>query len=153
VRCKDGWIGLCIFTPQQWDDFANMIGRPDLVGDDRFNSMGGRGRNRARTIGDRPWLEQHARRDLRLGGLFPVPVAYVGNRRRLTWTTSCGACVRREQRLPATAFAVHVPRGAADTGLRPVAGRDERPLDGVRARPPRLDRSAATLSWPRSADV
>src|SRR5438105_7159031 len=42
VRCKDGWIGLSIFTPQQWDDFANMIGRPDLVGDDRFNSMRGR---------------------------------------------------------------------------------------------------------------
>ena len=33
VRCKDGWIGLCIFTPQQWDDFANMIGRPELTGD------------------------------------------------------------------------------------------------------------------------
>ena len=46
VRCKDGWIGLCIFTPQQWDDFANMIGRPDLAGDARLNSMGGRSRNR-----------------------------------------------------------------------------------------------------------
>ena len=43
---KAAWIGFCIFTPQQWDDFANMIGRPELVGDDRFNSMGGRGPNR-----------------------------------------------------------------------------------------------------------
>jgi len=25
VPCKDGWIGLCVFTPQQWSDFAAMI--------------------------------------------------------------------------------------------------------------------------------
>ena len=46
VRCKDGWIGLCVFTAQQWADFAAMIGREDLSGDDRLNSMGGRSRNR-----------------------------------------------------------------------------------------------------------
>ena len=83
VRCKDGWIGLCIFTPQQWDDFANMIGRPELVGDDRFNSMGGRGRNRelAQSV-IRPWLEEHTAEEIfELGGLFRVPVAYVGNGR------------------------------------------------------------------------
>src|SRR5262249_38986672 len=83
VRCKDGWIGLCIFTPQQWDDFANMIDRPDLVGDDRLNSMRGRGQNRAlaqEVI--RPWLEQHTAEEIfELGGLFRVPVAYVGNGR------------------------------------------------------------------------
>ena len=83
VRCKDGWIGLCIFTPQQWDDFANMIGRPELVGDDRFNSMRGRGRNRelAQSV-IRPWLEEHTAEEIfELGGLFRVPVAYVGNGR------------------------------------------------------------------------
>ena len=46
VPCKDGWIGLCVFTPQQWSDFAAMIGREDLSADDRLNSMGGRGRSR-----------------------------------------------------------------------------------------------------------
>lgn len=83
VRCKNGWIGLCIFTPQQWDDFANMIGRPELAGDDRLNSMGGRGRNRelAQSVA-RPWLEEHTAEEIfELGGLFRVPVAYVGNGR------------------------------------------------------------------------
>jgi crotonobetainyl-CoA:carnitine CoA-transferase CaiB-like acyl-CoA transferase len=83
VRCKDGWIGLCIFTPQQWDDFSNMIGRPELTGDDRLNSMGGRGRHRdfAQSV-IRPWLEQHTAAEIfELGGLFRVPVAYVGNGR------------------------------------------------------------------------
>jgi crotonobetainyl-CoA:carnitine CoA-transferase CaiB-like acyl-CoA transferase len=77
VRCKDGWIGLCIFTPQQWDDFANMIERPDLTGDDRLNSMGGRSRNRefAESV-IRPWLEDHTAAEIfELGGLFRVPVS------------------------------------------------------------------------------
>ena len=57
VPCKDGWIGLCVFTPQQWSDFAAMIGREELSADERLNSMGGRGRNRALAESVvRPWL-------------------------------------------------------------------------------------------------
>jgi crotonobetainyl-CoA:carnitine CoA-transferase CaiB-like acyl-CoA transferase len=81
VRCKDGWIGLCIFTAQQWADFAAMIGRPELGTDDRLNSMGGRARNRelAQSV-IRPWLEEHTPAEIHeLGGLFRVPVALVGN--------------------------------------------------------------------------
>ncbi len=83
VRCKDGWIGLCVFTPQQWADFAGMIGRDDLAGDERLNSMGGRGRNRelAQSV-VRPWIERHTAAEIHeLGGLFRVPVAFVGNGR------------------------------------------------------------------------
>ncbi len=83
VRCKDGWIGLCVFTPQQWSDFAAMIGRDDLSADDRLNSMGGRGRNRelAESV-VRPWLETHTPEEIcELGELFRVPVALVGNGR------------------------------------------------------------------------
>ena len=83
VRCKDGWIGLCVFTPQQWADFADMIGRPDLSADDRLNSMRGRGQHRelAESV-IRPWLEQHTAAEIHeLGGLFRVPVAFVGNGR------------------------------------------------------------------------
>lgn len=29
-RCRDGWVGLCTITGQQWQDFCTMIGRPDL---------------------------------------------------------------------------------------------------------------------------
>jgi crotonobetainyl-CoA:carnitine CoA-transferase CaiB-like acyl-CoA transferase len=83
VRCQDGWIGLCIFTPQQWSDFAAMIGRDDLSADDRLNSMGGRGRHRelAESV-VRPWLEAHTAAEIcELGELFRVPVALVGNGR------------------------------------------------------------------------
>ncbi len=83
VPCKDGWIGLCVFTPQQWSDFAAMIGRDDLSADDRLNSMGGRGRNRALAESVvRPWLETHTVAEIcELGELFRVPVAQVGNGR------------------------------------------------------------------------
>jgi crotonobetainyl-CoA:carnitine CoA-transferase CaiB-like acyl-CoA transferase len=83
VRCRDGWIGLCVFTAQQWADFAAMIGREDLAGDDRLNSMGGRARNRelAESV-VRPWLETHTPAEIcELGALFRVPVALVGNGR------------------------------------------------------------------------
>ncbi len=83
VPCKDGWIGLCVFTPQQWSDFAAMIGRDDLSADDRLNSMGARGRNRALAESVvRPWLETHTVAEIcELGELFRVPVAMVGNGR------------------------------------------------------------------------
>jgi crotonobetainyl-CoA:carnitine CoA-transferase CaiB-like acyl-CoA transferase len=83
VPCKDGWIGLCVFTPQQWSDFAAMIGRGDLSADDRLNSMGARGRNRALAESVvRPWLATHTVAEIcELGELFRVPVAQVGNGR------------------------------------------------------------------------
>jgi crotonobetainyl-CoA:carnitine CoA-transferase CaiB-like acyl-CoA transferase len=83
VPCKDGWIGLCVFTPQQWSDFAAMIGRDDLSADDRLNSMGGRGRNRALAESViRPWLEEHTVDEIcELAELFRVPATPVGNGR------------------------------------------------------------------------
>ena len=84
-RCKDGWIGLCLFSAQQWADFAVMIERPELAEDERLNSMAGRGRNRelARSVID-PWLADHTADEIfELGGLFRVPVSYVGNGRTL----------------------------------------------------------------------
>jgi crotonobetainyl-CoA:carnitine CoA-transferase CaiB-like acyl-CoA transferase len=35
----DGWIGFCLFTPQQWSDFALLIERPDLAGDASLHHM------------------------------------------------------------------------------------------------------------------
>lgn len=83
VPCQDGWIGLCVFTAQQWSDFAAMIGRDELSADERLNSMGGRSRNR--TLAEsvvRPWLQTHTVAEIcELGELFRVPVAQVGNGR------------------------------------------------------------------------
>jgi crotonobetainyl-CoA:carnitine CoA-transferase CaiB-like acyl-CoA transferase len=150
VRCKDGWIGLCVFTAQQWADFAVMIGRPELSEDDRLNSMGGRSRNRAyaeEVI--RPWLAEHTAAEIHeLGGLFRVPVAFVGNGEtvfEMPHLQARGVLVDnpagfRQPRSPylmsgspvrpirpmAEAVAVH----AADA--IPVEPGPDRPLDGIR---------------------
>lgn len=33
---KDGWVGVCTYTGQQWHDFCALIERPDLKEDERF---------------------------------------------------------------------------------------------------------------------
>lgn len=33
---KDGWVGLCTVTGQQWKDFCALIGEPELSEDERF---------------------------------------------------------------------------------------------------------------------
>ena len=33
---KDGWVGVCTYTGQQWHDFCALIERPDLKQDERF---------------------------------------------------------------------------------------------------------------------
>jgi crotonobetainyl-CoA:carnitine CoA-transferase CaiB-like acyl-CoA transferase len=83
VPCKDGWIGLCLFTAQQWADFAVMIGREDLAEDERLRSMGARGRHRDFVVSVvAPWLAAHTAAEIHeLGGLFRVPVAFVGTGR------------------------------------------------------------------------
>ncbi len=80
VRCKDGWVGLCLFTAQQWADFAAMAERPDLSEDERCLSMAARSRNRAFVESAiRPWLAEHTTAEIvELGGLFRVPVAFIG---------------------------------------------------------------------------
>ena len=37
---KDGWVGFCTYTGQQWKDFCSMIGRPELAeGEKYFDQM------------------------------------------------------------------------------------------------------------------
>jgi crotonobetainyl-CoA:carnitine CoA-transferase CaiB-like acyl-CoA transferase len=134
VPCKDGWIGLCVFTPQQWSDFAAMIGREDLSADDRLNSMGGRGRNRALAESVvRPWLETHTIAEIcELGELFRVPVAQVGNGRdvlTMEHFVERGVFVERAEGFVAprspflsTPGAVMDTPGAAPTGPLPLSG-------------------------------
>jgi len=35
-RAKDGWVGLCTITGQQWKDFCTIIGRPEVAEDERY---------------------------------------------------------------------------------------------------------------------
>jgi crotonobetainyl-CoA:carnitine CoA-transferase CaiB-like acyl-CoA transferase len=135
VRCKDGWIGVCLFTGQQWNDFASMIGRPDLENDERFLTMRGRGQNRALVESVlRGWFEQHTAAEIHeLGGLFRIPVALIGTgeslldadhlrERRVFVADDAGNPAPRSpilvrQRTPAPARATLLP--------------SRRPLDGV----------------------
>ncbi len=156
-RCKDGLIGLCIFTPQQWNDFAALMGRDDLNGDDRFTSMGARGKNREVVLETiQPWLDDHTAEEIvELCGLFRVPVAFIGNGRDLhsfAHFVERGVFVENPDggfRQPRPPFALsatppgeigHVPAAASapSTTGGPARARKgatpshTRPLDGVR---------------------
>jgi crotonobetainyl-CoA:carnitine CoA-transferase CaiB-like acyl-CoA transferase len=157
-RCKDGLIGLCIFTPQQWNDFAALMGRDDLIDDERFTSMGARGRNREVVIETiQPWLDDHTAEEIvELCGLFRVPVAFIGNGRDLhafPHFVERGEFVEnpdggfRQPRPPFTLTATpareigHVPANASASAEHTAAGPSRarrgaiaggRPLDGVR---------------------
>ncbi|MCA9848266.1 MAG: CoA transferase, partial [Dehalococcoidia bacterium] len=45
LRCRDGWFGFST-AGDNWMPFALMLGRPDLVDDERFSTNAGRLRNR-----------------------------------------------------------------------------------------------------------
>lgn len=146
VRCKDGWVGLCLFTTQQWADFAAMTERPDLSEDERCTSMGARSRNRG-FVQDaiRPWLAQHtAAQIVELGGLFRVPVAFVGNGESvfdLEHLQERGVFIDnragfRQPRSPIhhhpPAATASVPAPPANTAKEVAVTKKPRPLEGVR---------------------
>ena len=39
---KDGWVGFCTYTAQQWKDFCVLMGRPDFAADERLFSPAAR---------------------------------------------------------------------------------------------------------------
>ena len=34
--CKDGWIGICTYTGQQWKDLCSLMGHPEVGEDERY---------------------------------------------------------------------------------------------------------------------
>ena len=46
-RCKgdDRWVAISVFTDEEWDAFIHVIGEPDWVNEDKFNSASARQRN------------------------------------------------------------------------------------------------------------
>lgn len=140
VQCKDGWVGLCVFTAQQWADFAAMTERPDLSEDARCTSMGARSRNREFVqAAIRPWLAQHTAAEIvELGGLFRVPVAFIGNGEsifEMEHLDERGVFVdnRAGFRQPRSPIHHH-PRAAAGTvsATTAAATGKSRPLKGIR---------------------
>ena len=77
----DGYVGFCIFTGQQWQDFCLLIGQPDLADDPILSTMGGRIENPALV---RPHIAAYttARTTAEVieeASALRIPVAYVGN--------------------------------------------------------------------------
>ncbi|MEU8132242.1 CoA transferase [Streptodolium elevatio] len=82
----DGWVGFCLGTGQQLQDFLLMIERPDLIDDPRYATMGERARNREEFLEIvRGWTTKQRTEDVvALAGALRIPVAAVGTPSTLT---------------------------------------------------------------------
>ena len=77
----DGYVGFCIFTGQQWQDFCVLIGEPSLADDPEFATMGGRIEH-AEVICDLIRSYTTARTTAEVvedAALLRLPVAHIGN--------------------------------------------------------------------------
>ncbi|MGA4545748.1 CoA transferase [Uniformispora flossi] len=82
----DGWVGFCLGTGQQLQDFLLMIERPDLIDDPRFATMGERARHRDEFLDIvRTWTTKQRTADIvAFAGALRIPVADVGTPTTLT---------------------------------------------------------------------
>lgn len=57
-RAADGWVFIIAYTDRDWEQFARLIDRPELIDDERFSSVGDR-RTHAETIDEifRSWVD------------------------------------------------------------------------------------------------
>jgi crotonobetainyl-CoA:carnitine CoA-transferase CaiB-like acyl-CoA transferase len=82
---KDGWVGFCTITVQQWKDFCAMIGQPELAADERFNDGAFRTQNleqMQRVI--HGWTRERSVDEIiEIASLMRIPVAPIGDGRNL----------------------------------------------------------------------
>jgi len=82
---KDGHVGLCTLTGQQWTDFCSMMGQQELAQDPRFRE----GRERMQHIDFiqgviQAWTREHTTDEvIELCELLRIPVTPIGNGRDL----------------------------------------------------------------------
>ncbi len=78
---RDGWVGLCAYTGQQWKDFCLMVGRPEVADDERYYDA----RSRMEHL---PFIQEvmhaftrtHTTDEvIELASAMRIPVAAVGN--------------------------------------------------------------------------
>lgn len=82
----DGFVGFCVFTGQQWQDFCLLLGEPELALDPELASMGGRIANPDRvTQIIRAYTSARTTAEVvEEASLLRIPVAYIGNGENLT---------------------------------------------------------------------
>jgi len=78
---RDGFVGFCVFTGQQWQDFCAMVGRPEWADDDSLATMGGRIARGEEIAGPiRDWTSERTTAEVcDLAELLRIPVAPIGN--------------------------------------------------------------------------
>ena len=84
-RCKDGWVGICTITGQQWKDLCLLMGRPELGDDERYYDATAR-MNDLDFIHEvlHAWTREKTVDELiELASLVRIPVAPVGDGRRV----------------------------------------------------------------------
>ena len=78
---RDGYVGFCVFTGQQWQDFTVLVGHPEWADDPQLATMGGRiaaGESIAGAI--REWTSARTTDEVvREAILLRIPVAPIGN--------------------------------------------------------------------------
>lgn len=78
---RDGYVGFCVFTGQQWQDFTVLVGHPEWADDPQLATMGGRiaaGESIAGAI--REWTSARTTEEVvREAILLRIPVAPIGN--------------------------------------------------------------------------
>jgi crotonobetainyl-CoA:carnitine CoA-transferase CaiB-like acyl-CoA transferase len=84
-RARDGWVGFCTITGQQWKDFCALLGRPDVGDDDSYLDGSRRMEHREKIkhmIED--WTgERSVDEIVELASAMRIPVAPVGDGRTL----------------------------------------------------------------------
>jgi crotonobetainyl-CoA:carnitine CoA-transferase CaiB-like acyl-CoA transferase len=78
---KDGWIGLCTYTGQQWTDLCALMGRPDVGEDARFLDGSARMQHLEFIQGMiHAWTKEHTKEEVtELVGLMRIPVSPIGD--------------------------------------------------------------------------
>ena len=78
---RDGYVGFCVFTGQQWQDFTVLVGHPEWADDPQLATMGGRiaaGESIAGAI--RKWTSARTTEEVVSEAvLLRIPVAPIGN--------------------------------------------------------------------------
>jgi crotonobetainyl-CoA:carnitine CoA-transferase CaiB-like acyl-CoA transferase len=82
---KDGWVGVCTITGQQWKDFCVLIGQPELAEDERY--LDGTFRTQQLELMQRivhGWTRERTVDEIiELASLMRIPVAPIGDGRNL----------------------------------------------------------------------
>jgi crotonobetainyl-CoA:carnitine CoA-transferase CaiB-like acyl-CoA transferase len=77
----DGYVGFCVFTGQQWQDFCLLVERPEWMDDPQLSTMSGRvERGAALVDAIRAWTQVRTTAEIcEMAEMLRIPVAPIGN--------------------------------------------------------------------------